>query len=46
MQNLFDSIYTQGDILATFIKLFIFVFSLDFILSFGSTIKSIKNSVM
>lgn len=46
MQELFDSIYVSGDILQTFVRLFILVLSLDFILAFANAIKSIKGAVL
>lgn len=45
MQELFDSIYVDGDILQTFIKLLILFIAFDCILGFGNAIKSIKDSV-
>ena len=46
MQEIFDSIYVSGDILQTFIRLFILVLSFDCLLGFANAIKSLKGSVL
>lgn len=45
MEELFNTIYVEGDILQTFIKLLILFIAFDCILGFGNAIKSIKDSV-
>ena len=45
MADLFNSIFVEGDILATMVNLFILVLSFDFLLSFANAIKSLKGSV-
>lgn len=45
MEDLFNMIYVEGDILQTLVKLFILVLAFDFLLSFSSAIKSIKESI-
>lgn len=45
MQELFDSIYVDGDILQTFIRLLILFVAFDCLLGFGNAIKAIKDSV-
>ena len=42
MNELFDLIYTQGDILATMVKLFLVGFAFDMILEFASLIGESK----
>lgn len=46
MQDIFDMIYVEGDILQTFIRLFILVFSFDCLIGFANAIKSIKGSIL
>lgn len=45
MEELFNMIYVEGDILSTLVKLFILVLAFDFLLSFSSAIKAIKESI-
>lgn len=45
MEELFNMIYVEGDILSTLVKLFILVLAFDFLLSFSAAIKSIKESI-
>ena len=45
MNELFNSIYVSGDILQTFINLFILFLACDCILGFGYAIRSIKGVV-
>ena len=39
MQALFDMIYTEGDVIATAVHMFIFGFSLTFVLGFANIIR-------
>ena len=45
MEDLYNLVFTEGDILATLVKLFILVLSFDFLLSFSNAIKAIKESI-
>lgn len=45
MEELFNMIYVEGDLLSTLVKLFILALAFDFLLSFSSAIKSIKESI-
>ena len=45
MNEIFNMIFVDGDILQTFIRLLILVFSLDFLLSFSNALKTIRDSV-
>ena len=45
MDYLFDLVYTEGDLLSTFVKLLILFISFDFLITFAGLIKSIKNSL-
>ena len=40
MQELFDMVYVQGDVIATAVHMFIFGFALDFVLGFANILKS------
>ena len=45
MNDLFNMIYVEGDILQTFIKLLILILCFDFLLSFSNALKTIRDSV-
>lgn len=44
MNELSELLLVDGDILATMVRLFIFSFALDFVLTFARTIMQIGNS--
>lgn len=46
MSDLFNLVYVQGDILKTFINLFILFLACDCIIGFGYAIRSIKGGVL
>ena len=41
MSDIFDMIYVEGDILSSMLNLFIFSFSLDFVLTFARCVMQI-----
>lgn len=45
MDYLTELVFTDGDILQTFVKLLILFISFDFIITFAGLIKSIKNTL-
>lgn len=44
MNDLLQFIYIQGDILQTFVRLFLVAFSFDCLIGFANAIKSIKGA--
>lgn len=42
MNDFISLIYVEGDLILTFVRLFILVFSFDCLISFANAIKSIK----
>lgn len=45
MDSITSLMYVEGDLVLTMINLFVFVFSLDFVITFASLIKGIGDSV-
>ena len=45
MDYLTELVFTDGDILQTFVKLLILFISFDFLITFAGLIKSIKNTL-
>lgn len=45
MQDIIDLIYIQGNILETFIRLFVFCLCIDCVFGFGHAIGTFKRSV-
>lgn len=45
MEELFNLVYCEGDILMTFVRLFILFLAVDFLFGFGYAIRSIRSSV-
>lgn len=45
MNDFFELVYVEGDILQTMIRLCILIFAFDCLLAFGSAIKSVKGAV-
>ena len=45
MDELFNLVFVEGDILSTFVKLLILFIGFDFLITFAGLIKSIKSSL-